>query len=218
MQQHLERLTGAAARLAHRGLVRTRGLKSQAVRGSGLEQVRHVQVVSPALRPIFPRMCGSVSTHEALLPVFGGTGVVVTLQCRAVIGALIAEHRAKRLQPRLALYEELPVIVPALVAKVPEQGAIRFVQTHPLLFAVGIVGFRDVDRDDAIRVSSEHRPATVISTAKLIGQAPFAVFLSRAHGAVQSHQGVHQPPLRRFQLEPGLATARHLQVRNDPCQ
>ena len=69
-----------------------------------------------------------------------------------VVLPLIAEQLAKRREPLAVPDETIPIVVTALVPEMPEQRAIRFVQLRPPAFALGIVGFRDVDRDDAAGV------------------------------------------------------------------
>ena len=54
--------------------------------------------------------------------------------------------------------EAVPVIVPDLVAKVAEQRAVRLAHLAAAAFALGVVGFREIDRDHAAGVTGQHRP------------------------------------------------------------
>jgi hypothetical protein len=55
--------------------------------------------------------------------------------------SFVAEQTAKRFQPMTVGDQAVPVVMPCLVTKVPEQRAIRFVHLHANLLAMGVVGF-----------------------------------------------------------------------------
>ena len=124
-------------------------------------RVDHVEIVRPGLGPVFPRMGAGVGADEALLPVGGRGALVVRLERLGVVGALVAEDAPELLERRRARDQPIPVVVAALVAHVPEQRPIRLVERRPPLLALGIVGFGDVDGDDAVGVAGQHRRPAV---------------------------------------------------------
>ena len=80
---------------------------------------------------------------------------MVASERRAVVIALIAEKRAKLVDPSAFLDQNHPVVVAAFVAQMPEQRTIGFAELLALAFALDRVGFSDVDRHDAVEVTGQ---------------------------------------------------------------
>lgn len=67
----------------------------------GVQTINDVQVVSPALGPIFPRMDRGVRTDVTVGPILRRPLVVVPLECRAVIFSFVSgSYPSGALHPR----------------------------------------------------------------------------------------------------------------------
>lgn len=125
--------------------------------GGGFQQVHQVQVVGPGLGPVFPWVHGGVAADVVRGPVGGWAGGVVALQGLAVVGAFVAEQLAKLLQGGgIVREEQVPVKVAHFVPQVAEQGAVGLVQVGAPAGALGVVGFGDVEGDEAVGVAGHH--------------------------------------------------------------
>src|SRR5262249_40401165 len=110
----------------------------------------HVQEVSPGFSPVFPGMGGGISADITFLPIWRSTRLIIFLKRPTIIGGFIAKQLAIVVEKAGAGHETIPVIVTDFVAKMTKQGAIRLSHFVPHFFACGIVGFGDVQSDDAL--------------------------------------------------------------------
>ncbi|MCY1459559.1 hypothetical protein D9M71_770430 [compost metagenome] len=106
-----------------------------------------------------------------LLPVERCALLIMPLEGFGIAGALIAKQSAKRLKPLAMGDQSIPVVVPDFVTKMPEQRAIGFVHLHPHLLAVRIVGFLDIEGDQAIGVPGSGRFAFEVHADEIEGKA-----------------------------------------------
>ena len=74
-----------------------------------------------------------------------------------IIILLIAKHLAKFLEILRIAEQEIPVIVRHLVTEVAEQGAVWFPHGVPLPFALGVICFRQTDRNEALGMAGQNR-------------------------------------------------------------
>jgi hypothetical protein len=77
----------------------------------------------------------------------------VAVQGLAVVAALVAEERAKLLQPLRSRVEQGPVVVSGFVAQVTEHRAVTLPQLVARRGARHVVGLQRVDRDHAAEVA-----------------------------------------------------------------
>src|SRR6185295_12896673 len=101
-------------------------------------------------------MDASVSAHEGLVPIRRGTVGVVLLKGRVVVDPFITEHSAKRFQPRRISDQLVPIVMAYLVTKMAEQRPVRLMHGHPPLFTLHIVGFVEIDRNQAVFMPGHH--------------------------------------------------------------
>jgi hypothetical protein len=69
--------------------------------------------------------------------------------------SLIAEDAAELIQVRRAEDQPAPVIVPNLVPKVAEQGAVKLTHALAASLALGIIRFGEANGNDAVVVSGQ---------------------------------------------------------------
>ena len=93
--------------------------------------VGHVQVVGPGLGPVFPGMGAGVGADKPLLPVGGRSLLVMALEGLGVVFPLVAETLAEIAPGGAVLDQPVPVIMSDLMAKMPQQRAVRLVQVEP---------------------------------------------------------------------------------------
>src|SRR5258706_7349949 len=108
-----------------------------------------MQVVSPGLGKIFPRMRRRVAANERRLPVGRRAIGVVFGEPPGVVSAFVAEQLTKGRELGRVAQQLVPVKMPAFMAKVTEQRAIAFVKPLAALRARHLVGLTDIERDDA---------------------------------------------------------------------
>src|SRR5215216_5155413 len=99
----------------------------------------------------------------------------------SIISPFVAEQPAKRVGATLA-NQAIPIIMAALVPHVAEQRAIRLVQCRPPSFTFRVIGFCDVDRNDASSVTGEHRRCALFVSLEFEGQPLRGVFLAAVYG------------------------------------
>ena len=109
-----------------------------------IQAVHHMQVMRPALGPIFPRVRRSVGTDVTICPVGWRALVVIPFQRRNIVLSLVPEQRAKFFVPRRFRHQTVPIIVPDLMPEMAEQRAVWFVKFLPDLFTLRIVGLFNV--------------------------------------------------------------------------
>src|SRR4051812_20374141 len=98
-------------------------------------------------------MRAGVGRDEPLRPMRRRAVVIVVLQRLAVIRLLVAEYVAEFADERRVRDQPVPIVVRDLVPEVPEQGPVWLAHLAPRAFAFGIVGFREIDGDEAIVVA-----------------------------------------------------------------
>ena len=108
-----------------------------------------MQVVRPGLGPVLGGVRAGVGRNEAGLPARRRALVVITSQGLVITLAFVAEQLAC-CSALVVVKNEAVVVVAGLMAKVAEQGPVRFVDKHAHLFAVDLVRLGRVDRDDAL--------------------------------------------------------------------
>ena len=132
------------------------GSDRHARRRDHLERINDVQIMRPGFREIFPRMRGGVLRDKMLLPVGGRAFLVVALERLAVILPVVAEHRAAFIQPAAIAHQNVPIMMPDLVAEMAEQRAIGFAHGDAAFLALGVVGFDQRDGDPALVMAGQN--------------------------------------------------------------
>jgi hypothetical protein len=82
--------------------------------------------------------------------------LVMVFQRLGIVLSLVAEERAKCRQIGRAAQQNVPVMVADLVAKMPDQRAIRLLHLGAPRLALRVVGFGYVERDFAFVVPRQH--------------------------------------------------------------
>src|SRR5580704_17306566 len=100
-------------------------------------------------------MHGGIGADEVLLPTRGWAFAVVAFQRFLVVGALVAENLAKGVQLGAVRNQPIPKVMPNLMAKMPQKGAIGLLLQRTLLLAVHVIRFCNVDGDQSIVVSRQ---------------------------------------------------------------
>ncbi len=114
-----------------------------------VHRVAHVQVVRPAFGPVFPRVRAGVGADEVQRPVGRRAFFVVALERCRVVGGFVAKKLVKPFHPGRAGHQAVPVVMSHLMPEMPQQRAVRLVHRLAHGFALGIVGFVDVQGDEA---------------------------------------------------------------------
>ena len=183
---------GEPARAGHRAR-RGRPRRGEAERRGRVDGVADVQVVREGLGPVLGGMHRRVGRDEVGLPPGRSALRVVPVQGRLVVGVGVAEQRLElgAVGPRPREHAE--VVVPDLVAEVPEQGAVGLVHGDAQLLAVHVVALGEVEGDDAVGVAGRHR--VLVAREQVEGQPTLGV------GAPV---GDRQPELQQLDDEPAL--------------
>ncbi|MNV66764.1 hypothetical protein D3C71_1595360 [compost metagenome] len=153
-----------------------------------------------------------------LLPVERCALLIMPFEGIGVARAFIAEHAAKRLKPMAVGDQSVPVVMPDFVTKMPEQRAIGFVHLHPYLLAVRVVGFLDIEGDQAVGVARGRRLAFKVDTDEIEGKASLFIDCPGNHLQPQTDQLRDQTPLGGFHLAPALVIFGDRQVGNRAIQ
>ncbi|MNF85568.1 hypothetical protein D3C84_679670 [compost metagenome] len=159
-------------------------------------------------------MHGGVGADVVLLPVQRCTLLIMPFECVGVTGALVTEQAAKRLKPMAVGDQPIPVIVTDLMAKMPKQGAIRFVHLHPYLLAVSVVSFPDIKGDQAIGMAGGRGFSVKVFADEIKCQPDFFVVDFGNDRQPQRNQLRDHPTLRGFHLAPALVVFGDRQVGN----
>jgi hypothetical protein len=190
-----------------------------AVVPGGFEGVGDVQVVGPGLGPVFPGVHRRIGRDVASRPVARRTVPMMPAQGLAVVETFVPEDRAKGLLFPFVRKQAVPEVMPGLVAEVAQQGAVDLahIETHPL--AHGIIGLRDVDRDDPPLMSGEDSPVggkvVVQFGEEPKGEAPRGIVLLSGKRQPQVEEGVEEASFRRFHLGPQDAVSVHREIGDD---
>ena len=114
-----------------------------------------MEVVRERLGEVLPRVHRGVLRDERVLPRLGGAHGVVARQRLLVARALVAEQVAAARPGLVILDEDVLVVVPDLMAKVPENRPVRLAELDAHRLADVVEALRQVDRDDPVRVPDD---------------------------------------------------------------
>ena len=115
-----------------------------------------MQVMSPGFGPVFPRVRGRVGADIRLFPVECGAVSIVSLQAFRIVVALVAEVGTEGFELLLAAHQPHEIIMTRFVAEMAQQGSIRFLHRRADAFALRIVGFGDIHRNQAIVMARQY--------------------------------------------------------------
>jgi hypothetical protein len=113
---------------------------------------------------------------------------------RLIVGVGVAEQRTKpRQEVRRGADKTVEVVVPDLVAQVPQQGAVGLVHRDPELLAVHIVALGQIQCDHAVVVAGDDR--LQLAGQQVERQAVLRVVVAANDRPLQVNEFDHQPPL-----------------------
>ena len=124
----------------------------------GFERIDHVKIVRPGLGKILPRVRTCIRRDKTLGPVGGSALRVILLERGHIVPPLVAEDAAEFIEMRRVGDQPVPIIMPDLVAEMAEQRAIGLAHLIAAALALCVVGFGQIDRDDAVGMAG-HDPA-----------------------------------------------------------
>ena len=124
------------------------------MRRRGLQRLADVEHVRERLGPVLGRVHRRVGADVRVRPVLGRPGLVVAVQRRLVVLALVAEQRP---HPLAVDREHLEVEVPDLVAHVAEQRAVGLGHLLAHLGPVRVDGLGQVERHEPVGVAGGDR-------------------------------------------------------------
>ena len=111
-----------------------------------------------------------------------------------VVGVGVAEQRTEPRQVVLRGADQaVEVVVPDLVAQVPEQGAVRLVHRDPQLRAVHVVTLGEIQCDDAVVVAGDDFPH--LAGQQVECQPVLRILVAVNDRQLQLNEFDHQPPL-----------------------
>src|ERR1700733_8122616 len=110
----------------------------------------------PGFRPILPGMHGGVGADEILLPAYPRPGFVVSLQRLLIVLAFIAEGIPEVSKVLTIGDQHIPIIVPYLMAKMPQKSAVGLFLQSALPLSVHIICLGNINGDQSIIVSRKH--------------------------------------------------------------
>ena len=103
-----------------------------------------MQIVRPRFRPILPRMHARVRADEMLLPIRRRPLLVMVMQrcpCSRQSHRRRARETARSSGPR---NQAIPIIMTRLMAQMPKQSPVGFVQLHPHAFPYRVLSLLDI--------------------------------------------------------------------------
>ena len=168
----------------------------------------------PGLGPVFPRVRAGVAAHVAVGPVGRRALVVVHLQRGRVVGAVVAEQRAKVVDPRRGQHQQVPVVVADLVAEVAQQRAVGLAHLGADALAHRVFGLLGVQGDHAVVVARHHVRGAGHVAEEIESQAVDRVGVAAHHRQAQRQQLRDEPALGLFELAPENAVGLLRQVGN----
>ncbi len=147
----------------------------------------------------------------------------MTLACLLVAGLpRVAEERDEVRPPlRVAVHEQLPVVVATLVAEMTEEGAVVLPELDAHPFPLGVVGLLHVDGDRPARVAGRHSirahraPATRPRRHRVGEEGEAQRGPQTAARQTEGVELMDQAPLGFFEPRPALPVSRHAQVGDD---
>ena len=141
---------------------------------------------------------------------------IIVLQRLVIVAPLVAEDAAKLLEMRRIGNQAVPVIMPDLVTEMTERRAVQLAHLMAAAFALRVVGFGEIDGDDAVGMAGHHRRGGRRGIGeKLKGQAAgtFRLGLERQP---KLKQRVEQPMLGDFEGAPFVEVLGQRQVGDHP--
>src|SRR6516225_4543934 len=113
-------------------------------------------------RPVFPGMRTGVLADEGV-SVIGSIGtVVIFLKGIGVILGLVPENQPVGSSERGLRDRKLPIEMTDLMSKMPQQGPVRLPEGGAPRFALDIVGFRNIERDESGQMPRQNRASRSI--------------------------------------------------------
>src|SRR5688572_16047528 len=95
-----------------------------------------------------------------------------------------------------------------------EERPATFMNGGPVLLSLDVVGFNNIDCNDTVRVSGQHRTCTTLSSLEFERETALRVILTILKRQGQLEKGEDDSALRNFEAIPCLATAGLGQVWN----
>nr|GEZ30648.1 hypothetical protein [Tanacetum cinerariifolium] len=169
-------------------------------------------VVRPGFGPVFPGVHGGVGADVMLLPVGRGTVLIMMVQGIGVAGAVVAEQVAEAVLPVGVGDQAIPIVMTHFMTEMPEQCAVGFVHLHAHLLTDGVVGFFDIEGDQAIGVAGGGQVALDVDAKKLKRQTAFFVDAFGDDLQAQGNKLRHQSTFGGLDFAPALGVLRHGQV------
>ena len=116
------------------------------------------------------------------------------VQRRLIVGVGVAEQRTKPRQIVLRGADKtVEVVVPDLVAQMPQQGAVGLVHRDPQLLAVHVVALGQIQCDDAVVVAGDD--PLQLAGQQVERQPVLRVLVAANDRQLQVNEFDHQPPL-----------------------
>ena len=183
--------------------------RNQPETARGVDRVAHVQVMRPALGPVFPGVGGGVGADKIPLPVGGWAFGVVALQTGGVVDRLVTEQLVEPVHPPGASDQPVPVVMTHLMAKVTQQGAVRLPHGFAGQLPGGVIGLVHVEGDQTRLMARHDGLAAGRGTQQVKGQPARRVFRdSGCHRQAQNDERRDQSPLGSFDQAPEVAVVR----------
>ncbi len=186
-----------------------------------LEAVENLQVMSPGLRPILPRMGGCVGGNVVLPPVLWGTMKVMTLKSRCIVNAVVAkdikEGQAERMPPVQSGKDPLPDVMTAFMAKMPQQRATCLTQHLTVDLTPGVIGFLQAKGDNPAKITGGQTGITA-GADDVIGKTVLGIFSKSGKRDAQTEKRAEMESLGSFRDTPISAVWRVTEVRNGAIQ
>src|SRR4051812_17805349 len=104
----------------------------------------------PGFGKIFPGMGGRIGRNIALLPIGWRPGLIVMLKSEIVVLPVVAEDRPALLELVAIADQQIPIMMPDLMAKMAEQGPVSFAHLQAPALPFDVVGLGQGDGDDTV--------------------------------------------------------------------
>ena len=184
-----------------------------------LQRVDHVNIVCPGLCKILPWMRCRIGGDEGLLPIGRRTVLIMLLQRIFIILPLVAKDSPASIE-RLSIVpnQPIPVIMGQLMTKMTDERAVGFAHADAPSFALGVVGFSDIDCDEPAIMAGLHHLDLAVRLCdvaqELEGQSFLGVLHAIGHGQVPAHERTEHIALRELDPAPLQYVLRLAQIGN----